>query len=80
MTLEEFRIIADLFVLLVALPVGAWRIWRKLDQRLSQQDVKLNRIEYALFNDGRGMEQQLREVYKNQQNIITDIAILKATK
>jgi hypothetical protein len=53
---------------------------RKLDDRLTEQDIKLSRIEYALFNDGRGMEQQLKEVYKNQQIVLTDIAVLKAIK
>ena len=80
MTLDTFRTVLDIFFLLVALPVAGFKIWRKLDQRLSIQDAKLSRIEYALFNDGRGMEQQLREVHKNQQAVITDIAVLKAIK
>lgn len=80
MTLDIFRTILDIVVICIALPLGAWRTWRKLDERLSQQDTKLNRIEYALFNDGRGMEQQLKEIYKNQQTVITDIAVLKAIK
>lgn len=80
MNLDTLRAIIDIAFLCFALPLSAWRIWRKLDERLSKQDTKLARIEYALFNDGRGMEQQLREVYKNQQTVITDIAILKATQ
>ncbi len=80
MTLDTFRTVLDIFFLLVALPVAGFKIWRKLDQRLSVQDSKLSRIEYALFNDGRGMEQQLKEVHKNQQAVITDIAVLKAIK
>jgi hypothetical protein len=31
-----------------------------------------------LFNEGRGMEQQLKEVHRNQQAVITDLAVLKA--
>ena len=80
MTLDTFRTGLDIFFLLIALPLSGYKIWRKLDQRLSAQDAKLNRIEYALFNDGRGMEQQLKEVYKNQQAVMTDIAVLKAVK
>jgi hypothetical protein len=60
--------------------MAGYKIWRKLDDRLTEQDIKLSRIEYALFNDGRGMEQQLKEVYKNQQIVLTDIAVLKAIK
>ena len=65
---------------LIALVLGGFRIWRKIDTRLTAQDNKLAKIEYALFNDGRGMEQQLKEVHKNQQTIITDVAVLKAIK
>jgi hypothetical protein len=78
MNLDLFRTWLDIFLLLVALPVTGFRIWRKLDERLTNQDSKLNRIEYALFNEGRGMEQQLKEVHRNQQLVITDIAVLKA--
>ena len=78
MTLDTARSLIDLFLLVVALPAMGYRIWRKLDERLTAQDSKLSRIEYALFNEGRGMEQQLKEVYKNQQAVIIDLAVLKA--
>jgi hypothetical protein len=65
---------------LIALVVGGFHIWRKIDTRLTAQDSKLSKIEYALFNDGRGMEQQLKEVHKNQQLIITEVAVLKAVR
>lgn len=65
---------------LVALLVGGFKIWRKIDTRLTAQDNKLSKIEYALFNDGRGMEQQLKDVHKNQQLLITDVAVLKAIR
>lgn len=78
MTLDTARSLLDIFLLVVALPATGFKIWRKLDERLTAQDAKLGRIEYALFNDGRGMEQQLKEVYRNQQAVITDLAVLKA--
>lgn len=80
MTLETARTVLELFFLLVALPMSAWKVWRKLDERLTAQDQKLAKIEYALFNDGRGMEQQLKEVYRNQQSVMTDMAVLKAVQ
>jgi hypothetical protein len=40
---------------------------------------KLDRIEYAIFNDGNGMKQQVEELYDNQIGIKTDIAVMKAT-
>lgn len=78
MTLDTFRTALDIFFLVVALPLAGFKVWRKLDARLTAQDGKLARIEYALFNEGRGMEQQLKEVHKDQRSIITDLAVLKA--
>jgi len=59
---------------------GGFKIWRKIDTRRTAQDKKLAKIEYALFNDGRGMEQQLKEVHRNQQLLITEVAVLKAVR
>jgi hypothetical protein len=39
---------------------------------------KLDRIEYAIFNDGNGMKQQVEELHNNQACIKTDIAVMKA--
>jgi hypothetical protein len=39
---------------------------------------KLDRIEYAIFNDGNGMKQQVEELHDNQACIKTDIAVMKA--
>lgn len=78
MNLDTIRSLLDIFLLVIALPITGFKIWRKLDERLTAQDAKLARIEYALFNDGRGMEQQLKEVHRNQQAVITDLAVLKA--
>lgn len=78
MTLDTAVTIAQLISILFILPLSAFKVWRKIDERMTAQDHKLSRIEYALFNEGRGMEQQLREVYKNQQTVITDLAVIKA--
>jgi hypothetical protein len=78
MNLDTARTLLDIFFLVIILPIAGFKVWRKLDERLTAQDGKLARIEYALFNEGRGMEQQLKEVHKNQQIVITDLAVLKA--
>lgn len=40
---------------------------------------KLDRINYALFNDGtNGVVHQVAELHKNQQRIKTDIAVVKS--
>ena len=78
LTLDIALALAQLISLVILLPAGAFKAWRKIDMRLTFQDTKLARIEYALFNEGRGMEQQLKEVHRNQQAVITDLAVLKA--
>lgn len=78
MNLDTALTLAQLISILVILPASAFKTWRRIDKRLTDQDTKLSRIEYALFNEGRGMEAQLREVYKNQQTVITDLAVIKA--
>ena len=78
MNLDTALTVAQLISILIILPATVFRVWRKINQRLTAQDYKLSRIEYALFNEGRGMEQQLKEVYKNQQTVITDLAVIKA--
>jgi hypothetical protein len=78
LTLDIALALAQLISIVILLPAAAFRVWRKIDTRLTSQDTKLARIEYALFNEGRGMEQQLKEVHRNQQAVITDLAVLKA--
>ena len=80
MNLDNSLTLLQIVSIVVLMPLGAFRAWRKLDERLTQQDTKLARIEYALFNDGRGIEQQVKEIHKNQQTVITDMAVLKAIK
>lgn len=80
MNLDNSLTLLQIVSIVVLMPLGAFKAWRKLDERLTQQDTKLARIEYALFNDGRGIEQQVKEIHKNQQTVITDMAVLKAIK
>lgn len=39
---------------------------------------KLDRIEYALFNDGNGAIQKINELHRNQGEIKTDMAVVKS--
>ena len=50
---------------------GGFRIYLNLVK-------KLDRIDYAIFNDGNGMKAQVEQLWENQQNIKTDIAVIKA--
>jgi hypothetical protein len=71
MTLDTSLAIAQLLALCVGVPIGGFRIWRKLDLRLTDQDKRLARIEYQVYENGGAS-------MKDQINIIkTDVTILK---
>ena len=68
------RAILDMTVIGVALPASAWKAWRKLDERLTEQDKHLIRINYQLWeNGGNSMKDQVN-------GLVVDVAILKASK
>ena len=63
----------------VGLPIGSFRIWRKLDCRLTEQDKRLARIEYQVYeNGGLSMKDQINRLVENQSEIKTDVAVLKS--
>ena len=70
-TLDTSLAIAQLLALCVGVPIGGFRIWRKLDLRLTDQDKRLARIEYQVYeNGGTSMKDQIN-------TIKTDVTILK---
>lgn len=74
MKLDTLLALAQLVSIVVVLPIGAFRAWRKLDERLTEQDRRLVRIEYQLYeNGGQSMKDQIN-------NLVVDVAVLKATK
>jgi hypothetical protein len=74
MTLDDASNIATIFGLFIGLPIGGFKIWRKLDQRLTEQDKQLIRINYQLWeNGGNSMKDQVN-------TLVTDVAVLKANK
>lgn len=78
-TLDLALAIAQLAALCVGLPIGGFRIWRKLDVRLTEQDKRLARIEYQVYeNGGASMKDQINSLVANQSEIKTDVAVLKA--
>ena len=79
MTLDTSLAIAQLIALCIGLPIGVFRIWRKLDVRLTDQDRRLARIEYQVYeNGGTSMKDQINSLVANQSEIKTDVAVLKA--
>jgi hypothetical protein len=78
-TLDLALAIAQLMALCVGLPIGGFRIWRKLDCRLTEQDKRLVRIEYQVYeNGGLSMKDQINRLVENQSEIKTDVAVLKS--
>ena len=74
MKLETAVAIAQLISVIVLLPMGVFRTWRKLDKRLTEQDKQLVRINYQLWeNGGNSMKDQVNR-------LVTDVAVLKAEK
>ena len=78
MTLDTSLAIAQLLALCVGLPAGVFKIWRKLDVRLTDQDKRLARIEYQVYeNGGSSMKDQINRLTDNQQLILTKVAVLE---
>lgn len=78
-TLDIALALAQLTALCIGVPAAVFRIWRKLDVRLSDQDKRLARIEYQVYeNGGASMKDQINSLVLNQADIKTDVAVLKA--
>lgn len=74
MKIETAVAIAQLISIIVLFPMGVYRTWRKLDQRLTEQDRQLQRINYQLWeNGGNSMKDQVNK-------LVVDVAVLKVDK
>lgn len=77
MTLDTSLAIAQLIALCVGLPLAGFRIWRKLDVRLTEQDKRLARIEYQVYeNGGASMKDQMNAATKDIQALTVNQAII----
>jgi ABC-type nickel/cobalt efflux system permease component RcnA len=74
MTLDTALSLLQIISIVVLAPFGAFKAWRKLDERLTEQDKRLERIEYQVYeNGGKSMKDQIN-------SLVIDVAILKANK
>ena len=56
-------------------------ILKPLQETMTDIDKRTDRIEYALYNDGKtGLINKVDSLMVNQQDIKTDVAVLKANK
>jgi hypothetical protein len=74
MTLDTALSLLQIISIVVLAPLGAFKAWRKLDERLTEQDKRLERIEYQVYeNGGKSMKDQIN-------SLVIDVAILKAKR
>ena len=73
-------IIYSYFFVFVALLAGIGMIARHtISKHTEELKDKLNRIEYALYNDGKtGLINKVEELLENQQAIRIDVEVMKA--
>ena len=79
MTLDTSLAIAQLIAICVGLPLSGFKIWRKLDVRLTDQDKRLARIEYQVYeNGGLSMKDQINCISKDVNELKINQAVIKA--
>lgn len=73
-------IVYSYFFVGVALMAGVSMIAKHAIQKYTEElKDKLNRIEYALYNDGKtGLINKVEELLENQQSIKIDVEVMKA--
>jgi hypothetical protein len=78
MDLDIALALAQIISLGFVAPVAGFRIWRKLDERLTEQDKRLVRIEYQLYeNGGQSMKDQINCITADINSLKVNQAIIK---
>ena len=80
MSTDVATIVYSYFFVAAALLAGVGLIAKHSIQKHTEElKDKLNRIEYALYNDGKtGLVNKVEELLENQQCIRIDVEVLKA--
>ena len=78
MTLDDFASLATIFGIFIGAPIGGFKIWRKLDTRLTEQDKQLVKINYQLWeNGGNSMKDQINCISQDITELKVNQAIIK---
>jgi hypothetical protein len=78
MTLDDVASLATIFGIFVGAPIGGFKIWRKLDTRLTEQDKQLVKINYQLWeNGGNSMKDQINCISNDVSELKINQAIIK---
>lgn len=80
MSSDVATIIYSYFFIIVSLGTGMTLVAKQVIKKYTEElKDKLNRIEYALYNDGKtGLVNKVEELLENQQCIRVDVEVLKA--
>jgi hypothetical protein len=78
MTLDDVASLATIFGIFIGAPIGGFKIWRKLDTRLTEQDKQLVKINYQLWeNGGNSMKDQINCISNDVSELKINQAIIK---
>jgi hypothetical protein len=78
MTLDDVASLATIFGIFIGAPIGGFKIWRKLDNRLTEQDKQLVKINYQLWeNGGNSMKDQINCISNDVNELKINQAIIK---
>jgi len=78
MTLDDVASLATIFGIFIGAPIGGFKIWRKLDTRLTEQDKQLVKINYQLWeNGGNSMKDQINCISQDVTELKINQAIIK---
>jgi hypothetical protein len=78
MTLDDVANLATIFGIFIGAPIGGFKIWRKLDTRLTEQDKQLVKINYQLWeNGGNSMKDQINCISQDVTELKVNQAIIK---
>jgi hypothetical protein len=78
MDLDMALALAQIISLGFIAPVAVFKIWRKLDERLTEQDRRLIRIEYQLYeNGGLSLKDQMNKACADINELKINQAVIK---
>ncbi len=78
MKLDTALALAQIISLGFVAPVAVFRVWRKLDQRLTAQDKQLIKINYQLWeNGGNSMKDQINCIKEDVTELKINQAVIK---
>lgn len=78
MDLDMALTLAQIISLGFVAPVAIFRVWRKLDERLTEQDRQLLKINYQLWeNGGNSMKDQINCIKNDVNELKINQAVIK---